>query len=68
MEQQIECGTRVKVIVSSKPSLFEQRLNDILKLLEEKRYSICDVSTNISCSSRDDYKLLGTIRYTIKES
>ena len=58
---------RIKTIVSSKQSLFEDRMNEEIDKLEKEGYTICNILSNISFAGEKGYMILGTIEYIIEE-
>lgn len=55
--------TRVKILVSNKGPLLEERLNKELDKLEQDGYFIRSVETNISFAGEKGYQAIGTIVY-----
>lgn len=54
---------RVKIIVSTKQKLAEERINEELEKLEQEGYLISDVECNISYAGKEGYQIIGVIKY-----
>lgn len=58
---------RIKVVVSTKQALFEDRVNAELEKLEEEGNEIFDIDTNISYAGKEGYQIMACIKYLIPE-
>lgn len=56
-------NTRVKIFVSNKGVLLEEKINNELAKLEQEGYFIRSVKTDISYSGSTGYQAMGTIIY-----
>ena len=59
----IKYKKRVKVFVSTKGLLLQDRINEELERLEKEGYYIVSVDTDISYSGSAGYQVIGTIVY-----
>ena len=59
----IKYKKRVKVFVSTKGLLLQDRINEELERLEKEGYYILSVDTDISYSGSAGYQVIGTIVY-----
>lgn len=59
----IKYKRRVKIFVSTKGLLMQDKLNDELARLEKEGYYIVSIDTNISYSGSAGYQIIGTIVY-----
>ena len=55
--------TRVKIFISNKGVLLEQRINEELERLEEEGYFIRHIDTDISFAGSTGYQTMATIVY-----
>lgn len=63
MNELLKYKHHVKVVVSTKQALVEQRVNEILEELENDGYEIFDIDMNISYCGREGYQILACIKY-----
>lgn len=59
----LKIKTRVKIVVSNKGTLLEEKLNEALAELEDEGKTIKSIQTNISFSGSTGYQAIGTITY-----
>lgn len=58
---------QIKSITSSKTAKFEEKMNEVIKDLEDKNCVIVSVSSNISYAGPAGYMLNGLITYLVHE-
>lgn len=54
---------RIKIIVSTKQKLAEDRINEAIEELEKEGYLIHDIECNISYAGKEGYQIIGVIKY-----
>ena len=59
--------TRIKVIISTKAALFEKKVNEALKELEDDGCNILRVDSDISFSGDKGYQAMAVISYVYME-
>lgn len=63
MEELIKYRNKVKIVVSTKQALFEERVNKELEKLENDGYEILGIDTNISFAGKEGYQMMACIKY-----